>query len=55
MDPAWRGLTEFFESAWVSAGEPPLGDDEMAWMRALRLQLLEQSCEDPAATHVNPL
>ena len=23
MDPAWRRLTEFFESAWVGAGIPP--------------------------------
>lgn len=35
-DPHWKGLADLFEPAWISAGRPPLGDDEMAWMRATR-------------------
>jgi hypothetical protein len=40
-DPDWKGLTELFEAAWISAGRPPLGEDEMAWMRATRAAALD--------------
>jgi 5-methylcytosine-specific restriction endonuclease McrA len=35
-DSTWRGLTQFYEPAWVAAGRPALGESEMAWMRATR-------------------
>jgi len=35
-DPDWRGLTEYFEPAWIAAGRPVLGEEESAWMNATR-------------------
>ncbi|WP_425459493.1 HNH endonuclease [Georgenia muralis] len=35
-DPDWKGLADLFEPAWIGAGRPLLGEDEKAWMRAIR-------------------
>ena len=35
-DPAWRGLTELYEPAWIALGCPKLSETEMTWMRATR-------------------
>ncbi|HZN73546.1 MAG TPA: HNH endonuclease [Micromonosporaceae bacterium] len=33
--PSWQGLTELFRPLWEAAGQPPLTEDERAWMRAV--------------------
>lgn len=30
----WRGLADQYETLWIAAGRPALGQDEMAWLRA---------------------
>jgi len=35
-DPSWQGLSEWYEPLWITVGRPPLGEDEMGWMRAIR-------------------
>lgn len=34
-DKDWKGLTELFRPLWQAAGQPPLSEDEAAWMRAV--------------------
>jgi 5-methylcytosine-specific restriction endonuclease McrA len=35
QDKGWKGLTELFHPLWHAAGQPPLSEDEAAWMRAV--------------------